>query len=240
MNKFLLLASIAPAAFACSGDANPAEPDASVPAPDASATDAPTGCDPATALPTQYRPIALVSSGAVTVTTTTGITSGTIDATAGGIANAPDRPYVYLDLATGTRVDLTDIEARTSNAWDIALKRASLRTNSGDSGPGGRTLAVVDAATLADVTSAPTTGFGTDDFATDDCEPQTLPGGEPLSAFGEWYAYDVNTHAVMPKAEVYVIDRGNGTKYALRLVTYYGDTTMQMRGAFYQVEWKAL
>ena len=240
MKKSLLLACLALALFACSDDGNSAIPDAPSLEPDAPATDAPAGCDPATALPTQYRPISLVSTGAVTVTTAGGITRGTIDATAGGIANAPDRPYVYLDLSTGTRVDLTDIEARASTAWDLALKRASLRTNSGDSGPGGRTLAVVDAATLAEVTSAPTTGFGTDDFATDDCMPQTLPGGEPLSAFGEWYAYDVDTHAVMPKAEVYVLDRGDGTKYALRLITYYGDTASPMRGAFYQVEWKAL
>jgi hypothetical protein len=67
-----------------------------------------------------------------------------------------------------------------------------------------------------------------------------IPGGEPRSAFGEWYNYDDTTHIVTPKSEIYVIKRPDGTHAALRLAAYYGDTTMPMRGAFYQVEWKPL
>ena len=54
----------------------------------------------------------------------------------------------------------------------------------------------------------------------------TLPGGEPVTAFGEWYEYDVETHAVTPKAEVYVLQRPDGSRTALREDSYYGDTAM--------------
>ncbi|NVB78873.1 MAG: hypothetical protein HOV81_10795 [Kofleriaceae bacterium] len=73
-----------------------------------------TGCDPATVLPSNYRLIPSVSTGAVQVTTATGVTSGTIDATAGGLASSADNPYIYVDLKAGTKVEVNDIDARTS------------------------------------------------------------------------------------------------------------------------------
>jgi hypothetical protein len=216
--------------------------DAAVGADAAVMIDAPltSGCDPATVLPTSYRPIPLTSAGAVMVTTTADVTAGTIDATAGGLAMSAENPYIYVDLVTGTKAALTDLEARTATTWDIALKRSSLRINGGDSGAGGRMLAVVPAATLAEVTAAPATGYVADDFATADCTLETLPGGEPKTAFGEWYGYDEVTHALAAKPEVYVIERSDGTRTALRLVTYYGDPASTMRGAYYRVEWKQL
>jgi len=219
---------------ACGDSDNDVTPDAPI------LVDATPGCDPATVLPSNYRPIALASTGQVTVTTTGDITTGTLDATAGGLAGAADQPYLYVDLRTGAKVALTDLEARSSAAWDVALKRSSLRVNGGDSGTGARTLAVAFAATLAEVTSGPATGYVADDFATDACALVTLPGGEPASAFGEWYGYDVDTHAVTPKPEVYVVERGDGSRTAFRVVTYYGDPASAMRGAYYQVEWKQL
>lgn len=219
---------------ACGDDGGSAAPDAPA------AIDASSGCDPATVLPSNYRPIPMVSTGAVTVTTSAGVTSGTLDATAGGLANAADRPYLYVDLRNGTRVDVDDLAARSSMDWDIALKRSSLRLNSGDSGPGNRKLAVTQTASLAAVTAPPTGTYGTDDFTDGDCMLVSIPGGEPMSAFGEWYDYDVNTHAVTPRAEVYVVERADGSHTAFRIVTYYGDAQAPMRGAFYGVEWKQL
>jgi hypothetical protein len=165
--------------------------------------------------------------------------TGTIDATAGGTANSADRPYIYVDLETGTRVDIDDLGARTSMAWDIMLKRSSVRSNGGDSGPGKRTIAVGQVTSL-DAITAPASGYASDDFTTADCMLDVIPGGEPKSAFGEWYAYDQTTHAVAPKAEAYVVERSDGSRTAFRVVTYYGDTAMPMRGAFYSVEWKQL
>ena len=202
--------------------------------------DAPGGCDPATVLPGGYRLIPTVSAGAVTVTTASGVTSGTIDATAGGVNNSADNPYIYVDLRNNMKIAVNDVEARTSTNWDIALKRSSLRTNSGDSGSGNRELAVVQAATLAQVTAAPASGYASDDFATADCMLESTLIGEPQSAFGEWYDYDQNTHVVTPKAEVYVLQRNNGSRTAFRIKAYYGDPANPMRGAFYSVEWKQL
>jgi hypothetical protein len=197
-------------------------------------------CDPATVLPSNYRPIPNVSNGMVTVTTTSGVTSGTVDGTAGGTVNSADNPYIYVDLKTGTKVAVNDLDARTSSAWDIALKRSSLRVNSGESGTGNRKLAVVQAQTLAEVTAVPASGYAVDDFADASCKLVSLLIGEPSSAFGQWYDYDDVAHVVMPKREVYVIERPDGSHTALRLITYYGDTASPMRGAYYQVEWKQL
>jgi len=155
-----------------------------------------------------------------------------------GAVAAPDNPYIYVDLKAGTRVDVTDLAAPTSTAWDIALKRSSIRLNSGDSGAGNRELAIVQAATLAEVTAAPASGYAIDGFTTADCMLDSLPGGEPNTAFGPWYDYADATHILSPKPEVYVIKRADGSRTAFRIVSYY-DSTMS-RGALYSVEWKQL
>ena len=179
-----LIPALAVAAFglaACGDSNNNATPDAALP-PDSGAS-----CDPTTVLPSGYTPVAKVATTLVNVTTTAGVSSGTIDATAGGVAGVADNPYIYVDLKNGVRVDVNDVDARTSTTWDIALKRSSPHLNGGDAGGGNRKLAIVDAATLDAVTAAPTTGYTTDDYTTADCMLSALPGGEPLSAFGQWY-----------------------------------------------------
>jgi hypothetical protein len=229
----LSICSLGGLAAACDGGSSDS--------PDAAVQIDASGCDPLTALPSNYRPIPNVSAGMIQVTTTGGVTAGTVDATAGGITMSAENPYIYLDLRAGTKAALNDLDARSSMAWDVALKRASLRVNGGDSGNGGRKIAVVQAATLGAVTAAPASGYSADDFTDASCMPAaTLPGGEPLSAFGEWYNYDQQTHVVTPKTEVYVVERADGSHSALRVVTYYGDNANPMRGAFYRVEWKQL
>ena len=232
------LATFALSVAACSGDDDDGGDDDVPNQPDAG------GCEPASALPLQWRPIAMVSTGAVTTETAGGVTSATIDASAGGLSGAADNPYVYIDLSGAggaAKVDVDDVTALDADTWDIAFKRASIRANGGDSGTGGVTVAVVAAASLAEVTSAPADGeFAADDWASATCEFVGTPGGEPLSAFGEWYAYDDTTHEVSPSAEVYVVKSRSGTLYKLRVITYYGDEAMPMRGAVYQVEWAAL
>jgi hypothetical protein len=204
------------------------------------AIDARTGCEPAAALPTQFRPIVEVSAGLVNVTNAGGVWSGTIDATAGGLSAFADNPYIYVNLRDGMKVAIDDLAAYADQSWDIALKRASLRSNGGDSGAGMRSISIVTAASLDDVTVAPTSGYFTDDFADAACMFLSLDGGEPSSAFGQWYDYDDQTHIVTPFPEVYVIQRDDGSHTAFRVVEYYGDASMPMRGAFYQVEWKDL
>ena len=230
MRSLSVLLLVLPLA-ACGGD------DVAVVSPDA-AIDA-AGCDPSAALPTQWRPIAMVSTGAVNVTTAGGVTSGTIDATAGGTAAAADNPYVYLDLMAGTKLDLTDTASLTSTAWHVAFKRAGIKLNGGDSGPGQVAAAVVNAATLAEVTTAPG-ALELDDWADPDCALIAGPTGEPATVMSTWYDYNDQTHVLTPKAQVWVIRIAPDVFRKLRIVTYYGDTANPMRGAFYRVEWAAL
>jgi len=216
---------------------DPTEPDAAV-TEDSGVPDA-GGCDPATALPLQWRPIATVAKGAVTTTTANGVTTAIVDATAGGFQGAADNPYLYVDLAGG-KVEISDVDALASSRWHIALKRANIRANGGDSGPGGVTVAVIAAPSLDQVTAAPADAeFGADDWATDDCTYVGLPAGEPASRLGDWYGYDDRTHQVAPKPQVYVI-RTSGAAYKLRIATYYGDDANPMRGAIYRLEWARL
>lgn len=217
---------------ACGGDDTAATVDA------AAAIDAP-GCDPTTVLPTQWRPIAMVSTGRVNLTTTGGVTSGTIDATAGGTAAAADNPYLYLDLMTGTKVDLTDTASLTSTAWHVGWKRAGIKLNGGDSGPGQVAAAAVTAATLGAVTTVPA-GLATDDWATADCMLTAGPTGEPATVMSDWYDYDDQTHVLTPKQQVWVIRIAPGVHRKLRVLSYYGDAANPMRGAMYRIEWAPL
>jgi hypothetical protein len=201
--------------------------------------DAAGGCEPATALPTEWRPIAMVSAGAVNLTTTGDVTSGTIDATAGGTGAAADSPYIYLDLTDGTKVAISDTAALSSTAWHIALKRASIKLNGGDSGPGTVAGTSVTAASLAAVTTVPT-GLTTDDWADPDCTLIAGPTGEPASVMSTWYDYDSQTHQLTPKGEVWVLEIAPGVHRKLRITTYYGAPGQPTRGAFYHVEWAAL
>jgi HmuY protein len=226
-------------AAACGDNADPLDQ-----GPDAALIDAPvdappTGaCNPAAVLPLLYRPLPKVAATNVNFTTTDGVTSGTIDATAGGFMMAADNPYIYVDLKNGVKVAINDIEARTSTTWDIAIKRSSPRLNGGDTGAGGRTSVAVPATTLAEVTAGPAAGYQADDFTTEDCKMVSLPAGEPMSAFGEWYEYAMPGSVVTPKPEVHVIQRPDGSRTALRIVAYYQETPRV--SAIYTVQFKQL
>jgi hypothetical protein len=195
----------------------------------------------AEALPTQYRPIASVSDGTIETSQDGVVTNAVVDATAGGLDGAADNPYIYIDLeGGGVKVELDDVDALASDEWDIAFKRSSIRVNGGDSGPGNVAVAVVEAESLDDVTEVPgSSTFADDDFASDDCEPQLLPGGEPATAFGEWYGYDEKTHALTPKAEVHVVRTRSGDHFKILIETYYGGDS-PMVGAIYRVSWARL
>ncbi len=88
-----------------------------------------------------------VSSGAVTNTADGEGWTTAVDATAGGIVDAPSNPWIYLRFADDglEKVDIDDLEALGSEDWDIAAKRFGIRLNSGSSGPG-----CVGVATLVD------------------------------------------------------------------------------------------
>src|SRR5690606_5345610 len=108
-----------------------------------------------TALPAQWRPIAMVSAGEVVTAVDGAVTTASVDASAGGMASAADNPYIYVDLESGAKADINDVESFSSTDWDIALKRSSVRANGGDSGPGDVAVSMVEAASLDEVTELP-------------------------------------------------------------------------------------
>jgi hypothetical protein len=176
-------------------DAGPdAGPDAaSDAAPDQAACDQDAAAAPLIAVNTD------VSAGAVTVTDgAAGERTAVIDASAGGAAMAATRSYLYLNLSTGAAVALSDQGAVAANTWHIAFKRAEVRTNSADSGPGALLVARVDDTTW-EAAQPPNPAGGrwvTDDFVSDTCEVITYGRGSIQTAFGQWYDYDPVNHTL--------------------------------------------
>jgi hypothetical protein len=200
--------------------------------------DASAECTPTDTLPGNYRPIASVSKGTVTATAGEGVTQAVIDATAGDDASA-DNPYIYIDLVGGTKAEIDDVAALDSDAWDLAFKRSSIRTNGGDSGTGGVEVALVEDATIDEVTEAPADDqFASDDWVSDDCQFQTDTGLEPSSAFGAWYEYDKPAgHILTPWPNVYVVRTRKGELYKFAIESYYDDADTP---AVYSVVWAPL
>jgi HmuY protein len=247
----LLLALSLPLAAACGGDDDSDDGDDGSTAdagddggddgePDAgSEPDASGVCVPTDALPAEYRPIAKVSAGKVTVTPGE-VTEAVIDATAGNAT--AENPYVYIDLEKGAKVEIDDVAALDSGDWDIAFKRSSIRINGGDSGTGEVAAAIVQG-TLEEVTEAPAEEeFVADDWVSDECEYLTPPksAGEPASAIGLWYDYDFKTHTLSPKPEVYVVRTRSGEFTKLAIVSFYADEADPDTAANYTVTWAPL
>src|SRR3989339_223393 len=85
-----------------------------------------------------------VSTGEVkTQNLSGGVFQTTVDAKAGGMNQSVNNPYVYVSFKDGSHVDINDLEAKTSTEWDMAFKRAVIRVNGGDSGPGQGAIAIV-------------------------------------------------------------------------------------------------
>lgn len=168
-------------------------------------------------------PIDKVSTGAVTIVSDMGgVKTLYVDASAGGFGNDASNPRVYVDLAAGKRVDVTDVQAATSTAWDLAIKRPVIFTNSGDGGSGQGGVIIVGKA-FDQVTSADATGnFATETFVDMDCNAQLDPTGLPLTTFNGWYNYDQATNHLTPKpSTTFVVRGGSGKLYKVGIESYY-------------------
>lgn len=119
----------------------------------------------------------------------------TVDATAGGINDAPTSPWVYFRFTPdgAQKVDIPDTEALARMDWDISLRRFIIRLNGGSSGP-----SCVGAITLLEdsyegVTAVPSgAAWVEDDYYTDDCTLVNDTSGLPDSpqvALGAWWSY---------------------------------------------------
>lgn len=165
-------------------------------------------------------PIDKVSTGEVKVVSTSGSAKKIyVEAAAGGQAGAAKNPRVYLDLATGTRVDVTDKTALTSTAWDLALKRTVIFTNGGDGGPGQGGAAELTKS-FDTITSADAAKAKGEVFFDADCNPQLDQINNPNTTFASWYDYDTASNGVAPAPVAYVVRGGTGKLYKVKVLSF--------------------
>lgn len=177
-----------------------------------------------------------ISSGTLMLDTddSTGIVTVTLDASLGGPEQAAQSSYLYIDLEQGTILDLSDKEAREDDSWHVAFKRSELRSNSADSGPGQVQVSKIeqDLTSLQDVPSDPS--WQQDDFVDEFCNVKTFGLDFIETAFGQWYEYDFENHAVRIKDDqTYIIQDP-----ARNLV--WGFAIDAFDDGVYTLRWKAL
>lgn len=168
-------------------------------ATEADATEADVMCDPVAAAAEAFGAVDAVTTGTVEAVADGDGFTLTIDASAGGTAGSATNPYVYVDITDGTLVEITDVESFESGAWWLGFKRATIRTNSADSGAAGLMVQRVE----GDFdTAAPDRAgdWATESFLDEEsCEVVETEGRDaPKTAFGIWYDYNPETHAVTP------------------------------------------
>ncbi|HEX2870279.1 MAG TPA: HmuY family protein [Polyangiaceae bacterium] len=150
-----------------------------------------------------------------------------IDASAGGLNGQDSNPWVYIEFLNGGAVAVTDLEALTSKAWDLAFKRSVVRTNSGDSGPGaGGAIRValpwddVDASTLGNKV------LPTESWFDADCMLELDASQNLITTFSGWSEYDEAEHVLSAAPDVvFITAAANGLLYKVSVLDYYSTPT---------------
>ncbi len=173
-------------------------------------------------------PISKVSTGVVSIVSDAdGVKKLYIDATAGGVGASSKNPHIYVNLETGTKVDVDDKAAYDSTDWDLSLRRPEIWTNSGDAGKGiGGAVDIqkaFSAVTAADADKLPTRA---ESFFDDACEAKKDQTGAPFTTFSApdpygWYDYDQATMIPTPRVDVtYIVKGGTGKRYKVGILSY--------------------
>lgn len=177
-----------------------------------------------------------ISQGVLETQEQDGVISATLDAGLMGPQNAAESSYLYMDIASGELLDLSDQQARESKTWQLAIKRSELRVNSGDSGPGQVQVFLAEDATFADAMSPALDdpAWRTDDFVDDQCNVTTFGLDFIETAFGQWYDYDFETHIPTARTNVvyFIQDKERGELYKLAIKDY--------KDAIYSLEWQVI
>jgi hypothetical protein len=222
MNRFLFVLFLALPVVACSSSSNSA---VIVDAPDdGGRPDAPPGGTQCSSARDQLLlPIDKVSTGAVSIVSDTGGKKTIyVDASAGGLGNSAKNPRVYVDLSNGTAVPVTDKAAVSSTDWDLALKRAVIFSNSGDSGVGtGGAVQIKKAVASVSDDEAKAASPAAESFFDADCNAKLDPTGAPATTFADWYDYDQTTNIPTPNPDVsYVVRGGTGKIFKVGIKAY--------------------
>jgi len=118
--------------------------------------------------------------------------------------------WVYFDIDTG-------LEVTNSDGWDLAFKRSNIMVNGGVSGSGGVTVSILPGVEFGELSQAPASGYRTDEENPDDANNPDLV----FAADGGWYDYDVSTHTLTARDQVYVVATTDGAWFKLKMDTYY-------------------
>jgi hypothetical protein len=116
-------------------------------------------------------------------------------------------------------------------AWDLGLRRASIKSNGGVSGTAGVAVAILAGVDFAGVILPPTTPYRVDEPDGDD------PNPDPEYALKEWFAYDDVTHVLTPKTDIDVVRTSEAVLVKLEILAYYDPAGT---GAWYLVHWAPL
>lgn len=170
-------------------------------------------------------PLASVSTGDVLIFSDTGgVVTVFVDARAGGLTEFSKYPRVYLDIATPTKVAISDEQAATSMDWDLAIERPILFTNSGQGGPGeGGAVKIAkpfDQVTAQDAQGA---AFATERFVEADCTPRLDANNSVKTTFDGWYDYDPtnNSHQLTPAAGTWLVRGATGALFKIEFLSWY-------------------
>ena len=150
-----------------------------------------------------------------------------VDASVGGLSNQDTHPWLYLALATGQAVPLTDLEALKSKAWDLAFKRSVVRTNGGDSGPG-KGGAIRIALPWGEVDSSTLGGkaLPVESWFDENCEVARDSAMNLITTFSGWSEYDEANHVLSAAPDVvFVTAAADGSLYKVELLDYYSTST---------------
>jgi hypothetical protein len=147
-----------------------------------------------------------------------------VDASTGGLTGQDKHPWLYVSLALGAGLPLTDPASFAATSWDLAFKRSTLRTNSGESGPGNGGALRVNLAW--DIVTRDTLGeeaLPVEDLVDAECRVMTDTTGAVVTTLSSWSEYDEATHLLTPAPVVYLVAGGDGTLYKIAIEDYYAN-----------------
>lgn len=163
------------------------------------------------------------STGEVTNRALDGGFVSTLDATAGGIAKAPQNPWLYLRFSPEglEKVAVDDLQALESVDWDIAAKRFGLRLNGGVSGPSSVAVAALGDMAYEDVIALPDGAeLRTESFYDDSCTliDDGSGQGAPSYELTPWWGY---MGCVTTTGVPFVLELADGSRVKLVVDSYY-------------------
>jgi hypothetical protein len=168
-----------------------------------------------------------ISDGAVTTTTEGDDFVTVVDATAGGMNQAANNPWVYIrfDETGASRVDISDEDALESADWHMALRRYHVRLNGGDGGPSCVGTAKMAAYDYADLSEEPSgTEYQLEDFYDESCTMQMdMYEMSPSYAMYGWWDYDMDVGCVVTTMVPWLVQLEDGNIIKVVIEAYYAE-----------------